>query len=118
MSRLGHIEILGHRDFPAESVKQVNIKYHGDKWYISMTVTDDVPADDEQMEKIKNPAPMVGIDVGLTTFAVMSDGSVVETPAFFRKSEKKLAKLQIRLSRKKSGSNNRKKAKSKAAFDK
>ena len=48
------------------------------------------------------------------TFAAISDGTKIDNPKYFRKSEKKLARLQRRLSRKKKGSNNRGKAKTKA----
>ncbi|MFZ5595868.1 MAG: RNA-guided endonuclease InsQ/TnpB family protein [Bacillota bacterium] len=55
----------------------------------------------------------VGIDVGLLTFAALSDGTKIDNPQYFRKSGKKLARMQRRLSRKKKGSNNRRKAKAK-----
>ena len=56
----------------------------------------------------KNP---VGIDVGLETFATLSDGSVIENPRFLKRSAEKLKALQRSLSTKQCGSNNRKKAK-------
>ena len=52
-----------------------------------------------------------GIDVGLNTFAVFADGSEVENPRFFRKSEALLAERQRKLSRKRKGSTSRKRAK-------
>jgi putative transposase len=52
----------------------------------------------------------VGIDLGLTTFAVMSDGKVIESPKFLRHAERRLRKRQKALSRKEKGSNNRNKA--------
>jgi len=55
----------------------------------------------------------IGIDVGLLTFAALSDGTKIDNPKYFCKSEKKLARLQRRLSRKKKGSNNRGRAKAK-----
>jgi putative transposase len=48
-----------------------------------------------------------GIDLGLTHFAVMADGSRVTSPRFLRRAEKKLRREQRRLSRKAKGSNNR-----------
>lgn len=53
----------------------------------------------------------VGIDVGLTTFATLSDGARVEHPRFLRKSLAQLRTAQQDLSRKKRGSRRRKKAK-------
>ena len=52
----------------------------------------------------------VGIDLGLTHFAVLSDGTKVAAPKFLRRAARKLSKLQKSLSRKAKGSNNRKKA--------
>ncbi|WP_446214185.1 RNA-guided endonuclease InsQ/TnpB family protein [Micromonospora sp. IBSANI012] len=52
----------------------------------------------------------VGIDLGLTHFAVLSDGTKVAAPQFLRKAARKLRRLQQDLSRKQRGSNNRKKA--------
>jgi putative transposase len=51
----------------------------------------------------------IGIDVGLESLLMLSNGDRIEPPKFYRKSEKKLAKEQRRLSRKKKGSANRKK---------
>ena len=59
----------------------------------------------------------MGIDVGLKTFAALSDGTFIENPRFFRKDEKALAKAQCKLSKQiksasgqKRGSKERKKA--------
>ena len=57
----------------------------------------------------------VGIDLGLTHFAILSTGEKVAAPNTFRKNEAKLAKLQRRLSKKTKGSNRRKKAKLRVA---
>jgi putative transposase len=51
-----------------------------------------------------------GIDLGLTHFAVLSDGTKVTSPKFFRRAERRLKKAQQSLSRKRVGSANRKKA--------
>lgn len=57
----------------------------------------------------------VGIDVGIKTFAVSSDGAEFANPKYLRKSEKQLARLQRSLSRKTKGSHNREKARVKVA---
>ena len=46
----------------------------------------------------------IGIDVGLKTFAALSNGEFLENPRFFRKDEKALAKAQRKLSKHKRGS--------------
>jgi IS605 OrfB family transposase len=57
----------------------------------------------------------VGIDLGLTRFAVLSDGRKVSNPRFLRRAERKLRKAQQALSRKAKGSRNRAKARVKVA---
>ncbi|WP_203779961.1 RNA-guided endonuclease InsQ/TnpB family protein, partial [Actinoplanes philippinensis] len=52
----------------------------------------------------------IGIDLGLTHFAVMSDSTKVTAPKLLRRAARKLKRLQQALSRKQKGSANRKKA--------
>jgi putative transposase len=58
---------------------------------------------------------VIGIDLGLTHFAVLSDGTKIASPRFLRRAEKKLKRAQRALSRKQEGSQNRDKAKIKVA---
>lgn len=60
-------------------------------------------------------AGKVGIDLGLTHFAILSSGEKIASPNTFRKHEAKLAKLQKRLAKKQKGSARRSKAKRKVA---
>lgn len=57
----------------------------------------------------------VGIDLGLMDFAILSDGNRIDNPQFYKKSERKLAKLQRDMSRKTIGSSNWNKARIKVA---
>jgi putative transposase len=57
----------------------------------------------------------VGIDLGLSSFAVLSDGRKITAPRFLRRAEKKLRRRQRELSRKEKGSKNRDKARVKVA---
>jgi putative transposase len=69
-------------------------------------------------EKIK-PLPvtpkMVGLDLGLKSFVVTSDGEDIRNPKYYRRDERRLARLQRRHSRKRRGSKNREKARKKVA---
>ncbi len=60
---------------------------------------------------VKAPRNEVGIDVGLKTFAKLSNGENVENPHFLKKVLPQIKEAQRNLSSKKKGSNNRKKAK-------
>ncbi|WP_455403050.1 RNA-guided endonuclease InsQ/TnpB family protein, partial [Streptomyces bambusae] len=57
----------------------------------------------------------VGIDVGLTHYAVLSNGQVIDNPRFLRRAERRLKKAQQALSRKAKGSKNRAKVRIKVA---
>jgi putative transposase len=59
--------------------------------------------------------PVTGIDLGLTHFAVLSDGRKIASPQFLRRAQKKLRRAQRSLSRKEKGSRNRDKARVKVA---
>ena len=109
LSKIGFVKMETHREFPVETVTRVNVKYYGSKWYANLTAEIPDVATSGDLGKA------VGIDVGLNHFAVLSDETYIDNPRYYRKMEKKLAKAQRRLSRKKKGSHNRGKAKAKVA---
>lgn len=78
------------------------------RYFVSLLCDDTVSPKPEVTGK-------VGIDLGLTHFAILSTGEKVAAPNTFRRYEKKLAKLQRRLAKKTKGSNRRKKARLKVA---
>jgi putative transposase len=59
--------------------------------------------------------PVIGIDLGLEHFAVLSDGRKIACPQLLRRAEQKLRRAQRALSRKQKGSKNRDKARVKVA---
>ncbi len=54
--------------------------------------------------------PPIGIDLGLKSFFVTSDGESVSTPKLYRNAQKKLRRLSRSVARKKKGGKNRKKS--------
>ncbi len=91
------------RALPSEPSSVSIIKDAAGRYFASFVVQlDDAPLPPVDSE--------VGIDLGLTTFAVLSNGKTVASPKFFRRAERKLRKAQQDLSRKRRGSNNRAKA--------
>jgi putative transposase len=108
LPKIGFVKMNAHFEFDPSTVSRINVKYHGGKWYVNLTSEIEAPQAVEITTKI-------GIDVGLFTFAALSDGTRFDNPRYYRKSEKKLARLQRQLSRKKKGSHNRRKAKAKVA---
>ena len=87
------------------TIKTITIrrKSTGD-WFVAFSC-DNVPTKEFPMTNRD-----VGIDVGIKSFLVDSDGRIVENPKFFRQSEKLLRRRQRKLCRRKKGSNRRNKA--------
>src|SRR3989449_28063 len=78
------------------------------RYFVSILVEEDIkplPAVNKQ----------VGLDLGLKSMVITSDGHTYGNPKFFHQEEKKLAKAGRRLSKKKKGSQNRTKARLKVA---
>lgn len=69
----------------------------------------------EEIIKFKQTDERVGIDLGVKDFVITSDGEVFENKHFFKRQEKKIAKLQRQLSKKQKDSNNRNKQRMKIA---
>jgi IS605 OrfB family transposase len=68
-----------------------------------------------ELVPIPVPRAAIGIDAGIRSFAVLSDGTVIDNPKHLKKSEKRLRKAQQRLSRRIKGSANRRKTRKKVA---
>lgn len=74
------------------------------KWFVAFSC-DNVPA-----KQFPNTNKEVGIDVGIKSFCVDSEGGIVDNPKFLRESEKLLRRRYRKLSRRKKGSKRRNKA--------
>lgn len=108
VSKIGSVPIILHRT-PKGKLKTFTIKRTAKGWFAIFSCSN-VP-----IEKIEVKNNHIGIDVGIESFAVLSDGTQIKNPKLLRKSEKKLSKFQRRLSKKKKGSANRRKARFKVA---
>ena len=85
------------------------ISRRADKWFASIVV------DTEPVLKPAENQGAVGIDLGLTTFATLSDGQKIAAPKPLAKLLPKLKRLSRAFSRKQKGSKNREKARIKLA---
>lgn len=103
LTKIGTVKLHLHRNVEG-SIKTLTIKREGEHWYAIFTC------------EIAEPEPLpvsyedVGIDLGVTHFAALSNGEFIDHPRYLRKSEKKLAAAQQALSRKKKGRHRGKKA--------
>jgi len=104
---IGKVKLVGTYDlhfYQIEQIKRVRIIKRSDGYYIQFCLDVDRNIPTEPTNK------NIGIDVGLNAFYTDSEGNKIENPRYLRKSEKALKRLQRKVSRKKKGSNNRKKA--------
>jgi putative transposase len=107
LPKVGEVAVRWSRDLPSDPSSVTVIRDASGRFYASFVVQND-PAED--LDRFPTSDAEVGIDLGLTSFAVLSDGTAIENPRILRRAEKKLRKAQQALSRKQKGSNNRKKA--------
>ena len=71
---------------------------------------------DFEPEVRNNAGGVIGIDVGIKSFYTDSNGNIVSNPKYLERSEKKLAREQRKLSRKRKGSRNRNRQRMKVAL--
>ena len=89
LSKIGDVAVRLHRRVEGV-VKTCTVRLINGKWFVCFSCevgAEVLPPSNEE----------VGIDVGLKTFASLSNGENVENPRFFRKDEKALAKAQRKL---------------------
>ena len=100
LSKIGNVKLVLHHPIEGK-IKTLTLRRRPTgKWYACFSV---------EVEPKRLPANpnQIGIDVGLKTFASMSDGTEIANPHFFRKEEKALAKVQRKLSAEAKGSKER-----------
>jgi putative transposase len=104
LPKIGDLAVRWSRCLPLDPSSVAIIKDAAGRYFASFVVTI------EQDEALPQVDSEIGVDLGLTHFAVMSDGTKVTAPKFLRRAARKLKRLQQDLSRKQRGSQNRKKA--------
>ncbi|HXT89958.1 MAG TPA: RNA-guided endonuclease TnpB family protein [Trebonia sp.] len=108
LPKVGDVPVRWSRSLPSAPSSVTVIMDAAGRYFASFVVD----ADPDPLPEVSSE---MGIDLGLTHFAVMSDGRKVASPKFLRRAERKLRKAQQALSRKARGSSNRNKARVKVA---
>lgn len=103
LAKMGTVKLYLHRSMVGK-MKTLTIKREGEHWYAVFSCEVDTP------KPLPTSYEDVGIDLGVTHFAALSNGDFIEHPRHFRKAEKQLAHAQQTLCRKKRGSHRRKRA--------
>jgi putative transposase len=94
LSKIGLVKVRKHRDIEGE-IKTLTIhRTATGKWYACFVC-------EVEPKPLPKTEAVIGIDVGLASFATFSNGEKIENPRFFRQGGKELAKAQRKLSKQK-----------------
>ncbi|MGW6794071.1 RNA-guided endonuclease InsQ/TnpB family protein [Streptomyces chartreusis] len=109
LPKIGDLKVKWSRTLPSKPSTVTVVKDAAGRYFASFVVETDA------CEVLPETMPEVGIDLGLGHFAVLSNGTKIDSPRILRRAEKRLKKAQRDLSRKEKGSRNRNKARVKVA---
>ncbi|GAA3957893.1 RNA-guided endonuclease InsQ/TnpB family protein [Actinoplanes auranticolor] len=104
LPKIGDVPVRWSRELPSEASSVTVIRDAAGRYFASLVVQTGAG---ETLPPVESE---IGIDLGLTHFAVMSDATKVAAPKFLRRAARRLKRLQQDLARKQRGSNRRKKA--------
>ncbi|MFI9534567.1 RNA-guided endonuclease InsQ/TnpB family protein [Nocardia fusca] len=107
-AKIGELDVRWSRELPSVPSSVTLIKDAAGRYFASFVVQ----VAERPLSLVESE---VGIDLGLTTFAVLSTGKTIASPRFLRQAERRLRKAQQSLSRKEKGSKNRAKARVRVA---
>jgi putative transposase len=103
LSNIGRISV--HWSRPIEGTpKTITICKEADGWYLAISCAE-VP-----VHPLPSTSQETGIDLGLESFAALSNGQHICTPAYYRRAEAYLRRCQRRVARRTKGSHRRRKA--------
>ena len=102
VQNIGLVKIKMHRPLEGE-INTVTVKRDCGKWYVSFSNT-------VEIKLLSSSNKEVGIDVGLEYFATLPEGEPIQNPRYLREAETTLSKAQRKISRRKKGGRNRRKA--------
>ena len=98
----GQIRVRLHRALEG-TIRTLTIKRALNQWYVCFSV-------ECEAKPLPPSSEEIGIDVGLNSYAVLSDGTEIENPRWLRKAHRSLRRKQRQLARRKRHSHRRRKA--------
>jgi putative transposase len=107
LPKIGDVPLRWSRPLPCEPSSVTVIKDAAGRYFASFVIETDPVTDAQRFCETDGE---VGIDLGLTAFAVLSDGTKIGAPKFLRRAQKKLRRAQQAHSRTQKGSKNREKS--------
>ena len=102
LSGIGRVAVRWHRKMEG-IIKTLRVCKRAGKWYAAFSCE----VEQQQLAPLETE---VGIDAGLSSLFVLSDGEHIENPRWYRAAQGKLRVLQRAAARKKKGGKNRRKA--------
>ena len=99
LAKIGHVSVVWSRPMPFEPSSVTVIKDCANRYFVSFVLEIEAPQVPAQNQS-------VGIDLGIKTFAALSNGEMVQAPNI-KADDRKVRKLQKQLARCKDGSNRR-----------
>jgi putative transposase len=104
LSKIGDIKVKLHRKVEGKITRLTVRRSSTGKWFVSFLT------DHDNKKPLPGSDKSVGIDVGISSFAVLSNGTKIDNPRFIKSSENALAKAQKKLSKQPKGTPERAKA--------
>ena len=102
LSKIGSVKAIVHRTVEGK-IKTCTIRRQNGKWFACFAI-------EVESKALEPNGEAVGIDVGLSSFATLSNGEQVENPRFYHRDEKALAKAQRRMAKFEKGTKERRRA--------
>ena len=106
--KIGWVKLKQSNYIPQGKPKSATISLRANRWFISVQYETEIKQGEYQDKTL-------GVDLGIKSLAVCSDGEIFEAPRKLKKKEKRLKRLQKKLSNQEKGSNSRNKTKAKLA---
>lgn len=103
LSQVGEVKIKLHREIQGR-IRTLTIKREGTKWF-AVCACDSIPEN-----ILPKTNKQVGIDVGIESFATLSNGMQISNWRYYEKAQSHLRIAQRRVARRRKGSNRRRKA--------
>jgi putative transposase len=101
LPKIGWYRIRGLNIPDDAELKQVHVRHHPNGWHVAVQFEADAKTYAIPTQ------PVIGIDVGLTHLAILSDGTKIGAPRLARKSEDRIRRLNRQRDRRRKGSVNR-----------
>ncbi|MBN2121695.1 transposase [Candidatus Micrarchaeota archaeon] len=111
LAGIGDISIRKHREIEGRLKTLTIKKTSSGKWFAVFTSEVEKLPENARKLSLGGEKPAVGIDLGIESFAYLSDGKIIRNPRHLKKAALKLKAAHKNLSKKKKGGRNREKAK-------